>query len=141
MKLKQKKTKDETDEKVKRNNEESDDVENQQPDGLEKPQVDSHQQLFNCKDCDKMCHKENKLKRHVSTHSSAEKCKCTTCAQPFSSKKYIINHKVDEHGAENQKQCEVCRTGFKPSATTLRTTMKKSASPAPFANQLSPSAT
>ena len=36
-------------EEVTTNSDESDDVETQQPDGLENPQVNSHQQLFNCK--------------------------------------------------------------------------------------------
>ena len=61
-----------------------------------------------------MCPKEDKLKRHMSIHVSVEHCKCATCAQPFPSKKQLINHEVDEHGAETQKQCEVCQTEPKP---------------------------
>ena len=42
---------DEIDEEVTTNSDESDDVENQQPDGLEKPLLDFPQQQFDCKDC------------------------------------------------------------------------------------------
>ena len=64
-------------------NNESDDVHTQQSNWLEKPPVDSPLQQFTCKDCGNIVTKKGELKRHVSTHDSTKKRKCTICANPL----------------------------------------------------------
>ena len=68
-------------------------------------------QVLECKECGKMGCMGGKLKKHVTTHSSAEKCDCTVCAQLFSMQKDLINHMVGEREAENQ-ECDMCSKGF-----------------------------
>ena len=67
----------------------------------EEDQPKAGETVHRCKECGKMCHMGGKLKKHVPMHSSAEKCNCTICAQLFPIQKDLINHKVDEHEAEN----------------------------------------
>ena len=57
------------------NNKIEDDIETQQSNELVKPKADPPKQTFMCKGCDKMRPKEDKWKRHMSTHSSVEKWK------------------------------------------------------------------
>ena len=89
-------------------NDESDDVHTQQSNWLGKPPVDSPLQQFTCKDCGNIVTKKGELKRHVSTHDSTKKRKCTICANPLSNTKPLMNHKSCEHEANPSTECEVC---------------------------------
>ena len=90
---------DEIDEEATTYHGESDDVETQQPNGLEKPPFDRPKQKFNCKDCGNIVTKGVDLERHVSTHKSAKKRKCTICAHYPPVTKPLMNHKSGEHEA------------------------------------------
>ena len=125
------------DEEVTTNCDESHNAETRQPDRLDKPQGNSNQQLINCKGCDKRCHKEGELEKHVQVHdgqqlvschfcnkiidqsSNMEKHnrrlhtrnlphECKNCEVELVNNTTIMNHSTDMHGAENPKECGNC---------------------------------
>ena len=69
--------------------------------------VDSPLQQFTCKDCGNIVTKKGELKRHVSTHDSTKKQKCTICAKPLSKSKPLMKPKSCEHEANPSRECEV----------------------------------
>ena len=96
------------DEEVTTNCDESHNVETQQPDGLDKPQVNSHQQLFNCKVCGKRCHKKGELEKHVQVHDGKQLVSCHFCNKITYQSSNMEKHERRLHTQDLPHKCKNC---------------------------------